>query len=167
MTKTEAAAFLNVSPRTIEGMAAKGKLTPAKAKGKRGDITVYDESELERLKAERGQIVFTAAPEASAPASAEPQALARLSDVRPSELVAALTAAIDRARERNHIAPTVSDLAQKLLLSIPEAAALSGVPAAKLRSAVNAGSLRTVKSVGRGLGKVRRADLDAYVKKLK
>jgi hypothetical protein len=61
---------------------------------------------------------------------------------------------------------TISDLAHKLLLSLPEASRLSGVPIDKLRAAVNSGELATVSGVGRGLGKVRRETLETYVKSL-
>jgi excisionase family DNA binding protein len=62
-------------------------------------------------------------------------------------------------------APAIN-LSDKLLLSIPEASMLSGIPADKLRAAVKSRKLKAVQSVGRGLGKIKRSDLDAYVRKL-
>ena len=56
-------------------------------------------------------------------------------------------------------------LSEKLLLSLPEPSTLSGSPVADLRAAVHAGKLKTM-GVGRGLGKVRRSDLEKYVSKL-
>jgi hypothetical protein len=52
------------------------------------------------------------------------------------------------------------------MLSLPEASRLSGVPVEALRGAVKAGALKVVKSAGRGFGKVKREELERYVKKL-
>ncbi len=52
------------------------------------------------------------------------------------------------------------------MLSLPEAARLSGVPVEALRAAVKAGKLKVVGSAGRGFGKVKREALEAFVKRM-
>ena len=162
MTKKQVADFLGVSIRTVEGYIQKGKLTPGKAKGTRGDISVFDEEQVRQLKEERGEVQFIPGLQKEKPAGGSsalvaplPVALAEQSRVERERFIEV----IDR------LAPPVR-LSEKHLLSIPEAAMLSGIPAAKLRAAVKSGKLKAIPGIGRGLGKVRRADLDAYVRKL-
>ncbi len=159
MTKKEAADFLNVSPRTIEGLAAKGKLTRATAKGKRGDITVYDESELEKLKAERAQIIYAVGPDTEAHAPDEHRSLVRLSSARGLESLRDLSALVARIKN----APQVN-LEGKIMLTLDDAAALSSLSVHHLREAIKAGRLKG-KVIGRGY-RIKRIDLDSYVKKL-
>ncbi len=52
------------------------------------------------------------------------------------------------------------------MLSLPDAARLSGVPVEELRRAAKAGKLRMVRNAGRGFGKVKRTELEAFVRKL-
>jgi excisionase family DNA binding protein len=59
---------------------------------------------------------------------------------------------------------SIADAAHKLLLSLPEAAALSGLSRNHLRQAIKDRSLKSRK-IGRGW-RIKRADLDAYVRKL-
>ena len=61
---------------------------------------------------------------------------------------------------------SLADLSHKLMLSLPEAARLSGVPIEELRKAAKAGKLKMVKNAGRGFGKVKRTELESYVRKL-
>jgi len=52
MEKQEAAEYLGVSVRTLERLAASGRLTKGRAKGKTSPLVVFDKSELEKLKKE-------------------------------------------------------------------------------------------------------------------
>jgi excisionase family DNA binding protein len=158
LTKKEAAEFLGVSPRTIEGYAAKGKLTPGKAKGTRGDITVYDEQELERLKEERGQIVFLERPQDEKPTS-ENLALTRTAPLESLELWQGIAEAIRESRTRPQV-----NVGEKIVLTLADASALTSLSTGHLREAIHTGKLKA-KIIGRGY-KIKRADLDAYVKKL-
>ncbi len=54
----------------------------------------------------------------------------------------------------------------KLMLSVPEASDFSGISEAHLRKAIHAGELKAYKGIGRGLGKVKRDDLLAYIRRL-
>jgi len=60
--------------------------------------------------------------------------------------------------------PTISDIAQKIMLTLPEAALLTSLSRNHLRQAIEEKKLRA-RIIGRGW-RVKRDDLDAYVKKL-
>ncbi len=155
MTKKEAAAFLGVTIRSIEAYAAKGKLTPGKAKGTRGDITVYDEAELEKLKSERGQVTFLERPAPENPTTEN------LALIRPEQnaALAALIHAVQSSAE-----PSTVDAANKLLLKLDEASKLTGLSRAILRTAIDEKKLKS-KIIGRAW-RIKRSDLDAYIAKL-
>lgn len=53
MRKEDAAEFLGVSTRTVERLAAEGRLRFKREKGKTKPIVVFDERDLERIKKER------------------------------------------------------------------------------------------------------------------
>lgn len=50
--KKEAAAYLGISTRQLENYARSGRLSVRKEKGKTGDIAIFDDEELRRLKTE-------------------------------------------------------------------------------------------------------------------
>ncbi len=166
MNKKDAATYLGISTRTLENHAAAGDLSVRYVKGKTGDQADFDAGELRQLKAkidERRAPRASVSKEGDKSPEQEPRSLARLSDVRPSDFVAAMAAALDRARERNHIAPQIS-VGEKIMLSLDDAAALSSLSVNHLREAIRAGKLKG-KIIGRGY-KIKRPDLDTYVKKL-
>lgn len=167
ITKEQAAEILGKSERAVERYSKADGDKPALLsvtyeKGKTRDVPMYDENEVREL-AERLRQPQAARP-VLAPAENQQNAIATRSDIGDN-LVAILQRMASAIEESNTPAPTVP-LADKLLLSLPEAAMLSGIPVDKLRSAVKSGALKAIPAIGRGLGKVRRADLDAYVKKL-
>jgi hypothetical protein len=153
--------MLGVTPRTVER-----RLTPLPQKrvGSHGPESVYLRTDVLRLAEKMGRPVVEDS--AGADLAADSTTLA-LPDLPPP--VAALVAALARSVAQLPPAPAVVavPLADKLLLSLPEAADLSGIPVAKLRADAKSGALKTIKSIGRGLGKVRRDDLNVYVKKLR
>jgi excisionase family DNA binding protein len=157
LTKQEAADFLGVTIRSIEAYAAKGKLTPAKAKGQRGDITVYDEKEIEALKREREQIQYVPRPETAltVPDRAGQNAIVRRRDV------AEFIALIESARTAT---PSIADLAAKPLLKLDEAKMLTGLSRRTLREAIDTGKLRA-KRIG-SAWRIKRDDLEQFIKKL-
>ncbi len=157
MTKREAADFLGVTIRSIEGYAAKGKLTPAKAKGTRGDIAVYDDDELQKLKSEREQVVYVERPDA-AQQTETLTTTTRTGIMRRAEL-AELFRLVESARQ-----PTIGDIAAKPLLKLDEAQKLVGLSRQTLLEAIDNKKLKA-KIIGRGW-RIKRADLEAYVKRL-
>jgi excisionase family DNA binding protein len=123
---------------------------------------LLDEGELGRLREEvAGALGAPEGETTPAPAQA-------LVAAQPSELVERLVTALEALRDggRQHaaLAPSAGDLAHKLLLTVKEAAALSGLSRAHVARAVKGGVLRA-KKIGRGW-KLRREDLEAYVRSL-
>jgi excisionase family DNA binding protein len=157
LTKQAAADFLGVTIRSIEAYAAKGKLTPAKAKGQRGDITVYDEKEVEALKREREQIQYVPRPDTALATSSSTgqNAIVKRRDV------AEFIALIESARTA---APSIADLAAKPLLKLDEAQMLTGLSRQTLREGIDNGKLKA-KVVGRSW-RIKRDDLNLFIKKL-
>ena len=171
MNKREAAEYLGISTRSVENAVAAHRLSVRYEKGKTGEQAVFDEAELRRYKAELDsrRAPRTAVERVSAEsAEREPRSLVRLSDVAPMpELVLALKSlseSLQTQKAANSHAPTISDLANKLTLSLAEAAQLSGLSANHLREAIRAGKLKA-RIIGRGW-RVKRDDLDSYVQKL-
>lgn len=110
--KKDAAALLGISTRQIENYARAGRLSVRKERGKTGDISVYDEGELQQLKSEmdakRGMILGAVVREPATTDEADPddnghrpenseaiRAFAsQLSRLSPQEFIAQLAAAI-------------------------------------------------------------------------
>jgi excisionase family DNA binding protein len=185
MNKEQAAKRLRVSVRTLQRYMSANRIAFTMRPTKTGEEAVFDKSEVDRFKAElkEKRRVATVAPAVSpdtptseAVSPSEPNEQTAL-EVFQSAPPAFFEAAPDlfwkrladglAARRRPAPTKTVPDLAHQLLLSLPEAAALSGVPLSKLRADAHSGALKTVRSVGRGLGKVRSKELERYVSKLK
>lgn len=163
LTKQEAADFLGVSPRTIEAYVSKGKLTPGRAKGKRGDINVYDETELQKLRDERGQITFVERSEKPTNENPEGQpqtaALARLTPSQAIEWLKDILATAASAKAQPY-----ANVGAKILLSLPEAAELCSLSVNYLRESIKSRKLKA-KIIGRGY-KVKRTDLELFIKNL-
>jgi hypothetical protein len=112
LTKKEAAALLGISTRQIENYARAGRVTVRKERGKTGDISVYDEEEINQLKSEldakRGVVQPAVMREPAAPGEAAPNGnghdlesseavrafASQLSQLTPQEFISQLAAAI-------------------------------------------------------------------------
>jgi excisionase family DNA binding protein len=159
MNKKEAAERLSVSTRLVEKYAGEGRLGEVQyVRGKTGRQADYDEQAVERLKAEL-----------EAPASALVPAVAAQSRetglIAPQDrerFIAALEAIASHEQTRAGL--IVVPVADKLVLSLIEAAQLSGLSRGHLREAIEAKKLKA-RIIGRGW-KVKRADLEAYITKL-
>lgn len=166
MNKREAAEYLNVSERAVERYTEQGKLSVRYEKGKRGKASVYDESELRRLKATLDGKRSLVRPAMALPDNPDQEArqLARLGDTpaRLAQFIGALEA-LGFHRSARDTRAHVS-VEGKLLLKLDEAAALTGLSRATLRAAIEAGKLRA-KIVGRAW-RIKRADLESYITKL-
>lgn len=185
MNKKDAANYLGISTRTLEWHVKQKNIGARKVRGKTGEIADFDEGELRKLKAqiearrEPSHAVVRDSPES--PDSPD-QSLARLSDVSPEQFAELLTrtyqagaeaimqrlplmlpAANDGGRTPE---PTISDLAHKLVLSLKEVSQLTGRSVARLREDCESGRLKAKKNeIARGW-RVKRDDLDSYVRKL-
>ncbi len=171
LTLIEAAAHVGISTRTLERYVKAARIAVIWTKGKTREVMTFNESDLDALKHElehpnkpaQGVLL---APEQSNPSSALAQV--------PTNTDHAMTVFVERFSESligKMLADTLKErsgvpLEQKLTLSLPEAAKVSGISVEKLRAAVKAKKLKAVKGIGGGYGKVKRADLDDYIKKL-
>lgn len=122
LTKKEAAALLGISTRQIENYARAGRITVRKERGKTGDISVYDEEEINQLKSEldakRGVVQPAVMREPAAPGEAAPNGnghdlessevvrafASQLSQLTPQEFISQLAAAILTQAEQRQAA---------------------------------------------------------------
>jgi excisionase family DNA binding protein len=162
MNKKAAADFLGISPRALEYHVKQKHIGVRYVKGSTGDIADFDEPELRRLKvdidgrrAPRASVVR----EGNKSPEAETRSLVRLS---PLESLGALENILRAVRSPD--AQPRADVGSKLMLTLDDAAALSSLSKNYLREAIKAGKLKA-KIIGRGY-KVKRTDLDAFIKKL-
>jgi excisionase family DNA binding protein len=163
MNKKQAAQYLGVSTRAIERYTARGRLTPTYEKGRTGPAPVYDKAQLDALKKEMEAATNTPRRPIKSKKPAKKDKLDKGNEliIRPNKNndLATLLAAIDRARTSS-----VLDVSAKPLLSISEAQKLTGLSGKHLRDAIHLGKLKG-KIIGKGY-KLKRADLDIYIRKL-
>lgn len=175
MDKKQAAAFLSVTVRSLQRYTAQGKISARYRKTKGGEEADYDEQELTLLKA-------TLTGESMVRPAVAPATLAdELRDVVTPQLVGSLNEfggrlieAIDALRcpvqpALLSAAPEVEPqprvpVESKIMLTVAEAAQLASLSPSFVMKEIKQGKLKG-KIVGRGY-KVKRADMDAYVRKL-
>jgi excisionase family DNA binding protein len=161
MNKKQAAEFLGITPRTLERHMSAGRIAYEIRKGKTGDEAYFAPETVERFKADHLSPVIPGKVQepSQALATTSPVALARQGTTPQNgqQFAAMIAAAI-------HSAPAPVPVADKLTLSLIEAAQLSGLSRGHLREAIEAKKLKA-RIIGRGW-KVKRDDLDLYVKKL-
>ena len=140
LTKTQAAAFLKISEKTIERLAAKGELRreSRKRSGVR-PLVVYHPDDLQQIKDSQTPRV-----EIMAQADPQPQpALVPRADLLPSLL--------------QNLFPSDLPLRDKLFLTVKEAARFAGLPQATIRRLIHATALPAVKAGG---WRIKRSDLE-------
>ncbi len=176
MNKKKVAEELGVTTRTLERHMSAGRIAYTMRKGKTGLEAFFERPEVKRFKAEEKGVTHSpVVVEREAPTSLEQprptgenpasQSLVRWQD--PEALVSLVLEVRDRLQGAQSSGKAISatvDLAQKLTLTIQEAAALSGLSANHLREAIKAGKLKA-RIVGRGW-RIRPEDLRAYVSKV-
>ncbi len=164
MNKQEACAYLGVSERSLARYAAQGKIQVTYNKGTRGNVAVYDDADLEKLKGE------LAAPQAIRLASE--QAIPANSASLAMRSMANMSEFIERLQSRDetlitsllHNQNSHVSIESKLMLSLPEATKLAGLSRNHLREAIRDHTLKA-QIIGRGW-KIKRSDLESYIKKL-
>jgi excisionase family DNA binding protein len=170
LNKEQAAAALGITVRTLQRHMAAHRIGFAMRRTVTGEEATFSETEVVRFKAERDALTTTvtsATTVSEVVRDAPTQALQRApSEQSMTMFVAALSDALRGAgTQRNGAGGAASvSIGDKLMLSIDEAAALAGLSANHIYVAIRAGKLKA-KIVGRGW-RVKRPDLDAYVKKL-
>lgn len=164
MTKEAAAEFLGISVRTLQRLTAAAKVAVKYTRTDHGDQAEYDRGELERFKLRQPMTSYVRPAVTGdtpvTPGGAETTALAPVQPNYVEHLAAALDALKNALRPA---APPVA-LSEKLMLTLAEAAALSGLSRRILLAAIKAKKLKA-QILGRGW-KIKRADLEAWVQKL-
>ncbi len=183
MNKREAAEFLGLSEKTVERYKSSGKLSArlkriVGADGKSRKVLDFNQSDLERLQRElSGNVVF---PELT---DGHPQTETQTDTDRQTQLDTAnfagnevsiygqtptanlfgiILKSFETMSER-HL--EVSNRFQKLMLTVDEATAISGLPKAYINRAIKKdGSLKATKIGGRY--RIKRQDLDEFINNL-
>jgi len=156
ITKEEAAAILGKTPRAVERYAADNRLSVTYAKGKTRDVPMYDRAEVEALAEELSHPRTAARPSVVSPVNHGQSLITTrddngdtaLSQLAPLALIERFTLALE------------SSHAPKVLLTLQEAAELTGLSVNHLRKGIHEGVLDG-RRVGRGF-KVRPSDARAY-----
>ncbi len=176
MTKAEAAEYLGCSVRQLERYTSENRIGVRYEKGRTRPTPVYDEGELEAFKSSLERVVFRPAVERMESAQSAPEragnaiatqgdgALSGLSQASQMEAFARFIVEAVQSQKPETSAPSLSDLSVKLLLTLPEAQALTGLSRGTLRAAIEAGELKA-KQIGRGW-KIKRHDLENYIENL-
>ena len=142
-TKSQAAAFLKLSEKTVERLAAKGQIH--RASRKRPGVRpqrVYDPDDLQKIKDSQVASVEIVS-QAEAPQQ-QPALVPRV-DLLPSLL------------QNLFPAPDLIPLRHKLFLTLKEAARFAGLPQATIRRLIHAAKLPAVKAGG---WRIKRSDLE-------
>jgi excisionase family DNA binding protein len=157
MNKTEAAAFIGVSTRALERYAAAGKIAAHYERGKTGQVLAFDEAELQRFKAELEAPIDKPRQEPST-------ALAKLDGAVNAGTIEVLARFVEAANigaaspDKARLAVPVE---AKLLLTLAEAQAMTGLSRGVLRAAIDAGELKA-RIIGKAF-RIKRADLQEFI----
>jgi excisionase family DNA binding protein len=179
MNKQEAADFLGVSVRALERYVQQQRISVKYEKGKTRPTANFNPVELEAFKAELNQPNYKPAIEPrQTPSSIESRQIAidlepetdkpvlytgEVAEFGEITVIDKLASIIEGLLGKTDNQPTVL-IADKLLLTLPEAQALTGLSREFLRDAINDGALKA-KMIGRSW-RVKRSDLDEYVASL-
>lgn len=183
LSKEQAANFLGTSLKTIQRYTADGKLVARYITQKGSPYAYYKLDDLKQFK-QYGYVAKQANSEETNIASNPMDTMSRVdnkklvqSKLSPDKLIDALVGRmLNEAQNRGLLnlastptsktkeKPVLVPVADKIMLTIAEAAALSGRAERELRKAFLNGTLHGAK-LGKGI-KVRRKDLEAYIDSL-
>ena len=168
MNKKEAAAYLGVSTRAIERYVKQGKLSVKYIKGKTSKLATYDEAELARLQEELTQITHKPAieqvtPEETSLSNSSPTLTGLLEKVI-FPLSSQLTQLTEAVQSLKSLPIPLVPTEQKLLLTLKEVQALTGLSREILREAIKEGKLKA-KIIGKSW-RVKRGDLEDFIEGL-
>ncbi|MHC5861511.1 helix-turn-helix domain-containing protein [Nostoc sp.] len=170
MNKQEAADYLGVSVRALERYVQQGRISVKYEKGKTRPTANFDPMELEAFKSELNQPTVKPAFESRQITTEQEQQTGKLvhqsgeiTDFGEVGVIDKLSSIIEGLLGRGDNQPVVP-IADKLLLTIAEAQALTGLSREFLRDAINKGELKA-KVIGKGW-RVKRSDLEAYIDRL-
>ncbi len=163
LTKAQAAEAIGVSTKFVEQLAKEKKLQAAKRKQPETGawVSVYHPDDVERLRKERNpeaEAFTLPAVEPAAGVASDPDGKPNAVAIRqqsPTDFFKALAAAVGSSQNSQNLNVRV---AERLFLTIPEAADYSGLPQAHLRRLMTEGKITALKT-GSGW-RIRRVDLE-------
>jgi len=179
MNKKEAAEFLDVSEKTVERYKSSGKLSARLTRivgtdGKSRQVLDFRDTELQRLKQElSGEIIFPVVTDRHGQTktqtdtdrqtqidkvNAENRESLMLGQTQTVSIISTIFERLETVFDKQMQS---SDRAQKLMLSIDEASAVSGLPKSYIRRSIKDRILKA-KIIGRSW-KIKRTDLDNFV----
>ncbi len=178
LNKKDAAKYLGISTRALEYHVKQGNIgIPQRMKGVTGDIAMFDEGELRRLKAKIDErraprpaverdVPLTEESESTAMLRASTSGLSQpaMRELLERVLLTALGWQSEQNQGKQKRELTITELSAKPLLTRKEVERFTGLSRDVISEAINTGKLKA-KVIGRGY-KVKRSDLDSYVKKL-
>ncbi|WP_414552523.1 helix-turn-helix domain-containing protein [Anabaena sp. CCY 0017] len=170
MNKQEAADFLGVSVRALERYVQQGRISVKYEKGKTRPTAHFEQTELEAFKEELNQPTVKPAFE-SRQIATEPQletaklvkTSGEMTEFGEIGVIDKLSSIIEGLLSTNDNQPKVP-VADKLLLSMAEAQALTGLSREFLKDAIASSQLKA-KVIGKGW-RIKRSDLDEYINQL-
>jgi excisionase family DNA binding protein len=164
MDTKEAAKELGISSRSLQRAVSNKKLNVSYQRGKSGKMEAsYDPDDIARYKAELAEVIKPAESNGQDKALVPTTRDIELAQVVGQELAQAIGQLLRDAVEARDKAAQLVPVEHKLIVSLVEAAALSGVSKADLLDAIHSNALKARKRRG---WRIKRAELDAYVKKL-
>ena len=159
MNKTEAAQFLGVSPRTLEGYVRERGLKMSYVRGKTRSVADFDSGELERFKTE---LEAPTERTVQSPQNGAETSLARFAEVPAMQSLGGALVPIPRGQMQAPVQmQALVPVADKFLLTLEEAGAMSNVSVARLRRAIQNNEL-SARRIGRGY-RVRPDDLRRWI----
>jgi len=170
MNKEQAAEYLGITVRTLQRHMAANRISfrGGRDTGKEATFTADD---LDRFKADQDALTATVSPVVSPlseSVSHSPQhalqAAFQSQDTALGERLISVLEGLQSRAPANRASLSVSDIAQKIMLTLPEAALLTSLSRNHLRQAIEEKKLKA-RIIGRGW-RVKRDDLDLYVRKL-
>ncbi len=187
ITKAQAQEILGGSERKIERLVKSGKLPVAQyQKGARKPTPYFDQAQVEALKDDAPNLNFTSLIEndtetvkasdrqndtdfsralVKTPLAIFPNQALEIPELQ-TRLVEALEAIAAQNDKPQTVKPTLAltELSAKLLLTLSECTALTGLSRTILKAAIDKGDLKA-SQIGRAY-RIKRVDLDAYLKSL-
>jgi hypothetical protein len=166
----DAAKYVGMSRRTFERLNLSYQEEYREAKdGKKRKVRIFNESELDRIKAEREKTSFkpslvmtTDAQNAQVVAVSDLQAFAGfIVDAFQEKNQKLLNAA---SEDENKKPVDVSAFKDKLILNFTQALAYSGLPETDLRNALTNEKIKAKKTSEKGIWKIYRISLDEFCK---
>jgi excisionase family DNA binding protein len=162
MNKEQAANYIGASVRTLQRLTGAGKIPVSYERGHKGDEARYSQSDLDAYLQSQKPVALmrpdTAA--TSGTTDATTQAMSLVTTGGAASGMATGAALIEAFAQMS--APV--RVSEKFTLSLVEAAQLSGLSRGHLRLAIEEKKLKA-RIIGRGW-RVKREDLEAYIKKL-